>query len=209
MLKADFSYNKGGLILLFGIGLILFLMSILWEIFELFVFVGIMTMLFWIIMAMIGAEEDKEKRERMQSLLPVPIKQFGISRHLFVAISQMSMFLLWVILLFVTQPPEIGTAFRDMLCINALIFIVINIFVIFHDLKYSRFKNCRFIFLGSVFTMHILLVYFHIQGILQYPLNFNSASPKTLVETLVYQMIFLGLSYWDFHIFIRRKSFIS
>jgi len=209
MLKADFNYNKGGLIIFFGIGVILLLMSVIWEFFEFFVFVGIMTMLFWIIMAMIGAEEDKENRERMQALLPVPIKRFEIGRLLFVVITQTVMFLLWVILLFTTRPMEIGPAFRDILCINALIFIVIMIFVIFHDLKYSRCKRCRFIFLGGIFGILILFGYFHYLEIMQYPLNFNSSYPKTPLETLIFQAVCLGLFCWDFQIFIHRKSYIS
>lgn len=209
ILKADFKYNKGGLAILYGIGLILLPMVIVWKLLDIYVFMGITTMTFWIIMAMTGAEEDKEKRERLQSLLPVPIKEFGIVRLLFLLFAQTPMFLAWTTLLFITQPAELGSVFRDLLSINALIFITINIFVIFHDLKYSACKSCRFLFLGGVFGLLILFGYFHYLGIMRYPLNFGPVSYKSVPETIIFIGVCIGLFYWDFQIFIRRKSYIS
>jgi len=209
LLKADLNYNKGGLCFLFGIAIILFFISVIWKVIDLYVFTGIMTMIFWVIMAMIGAEEDKEKREHMQSLLPIPLKQFGVARLLFVILNQAFMFIIWTLLFFITQPVDMGPVFRDMLSLNALVLIVINVFVIFHDLKYTACKVCRFIFLGGVFGLLILFGYLHFRGVMRYPLNFGPAAYKSLIEVIIFNIVCLGLFFGDFQIFIRRKSFLT
>ena len=209
LLKADLNYNKGGLCFLFGIAIILFPMAAIWKVIDLYVFMGVMTMLFWIIMAMIGAEEDKEQRERKQSLLPIPLKQFGIVRQLFVIFNQAFMFILWILLLFIVQPVDMGPVFRDMLSMNALILIVISVFVIFHDLKYSACKICRFLFLVGVFGVLALFGYLHFLGIMRYPLNFGPVAYKSLIETIIFIIVCLGLIVWNFNIFIRRRSYLN
>ncbi len=209
ILNGDFSYYKSGVFILYGIGLIFFMMAVIWKLIDIYVFVSTLVMLFWVVTAMMGANEGKEKHVRMYSLLPVSVKDFASARMLFLIFLQTGIFLMGLFLFIIERVESRWQVLGDMLVMNAIVFIVVNIFIIYHDLKYSARRQGRFIFLGVVIILLISFIFLDIAGIMSYPLNFNCEYPKSLAEVIIFNLLCIVLFWWDFKIFLRRKSYVE
>lgn len=209
ILKGDFSYYKSGVLILCGTGLIFFIFTAVWNFVDVYIFTGTQVMVFWIVTAMMGTNEGKEKRIRMYSLLPVSVKDFARARMLFLLFLQAGIFFMWLVLLLIKRTWEFKPVFLEMLAMNAILFIVINIVVIYDDLKYSPRSQSRFFFLGGIALVFLFFIYFDISGIIPYPFKFHSSHPKSLMEVIIYNLLCIVLFWWDNKIFQGRKFYIE
>ncbi len=209
ILKGDFSYYKSGTCILYGMGMIFFMMAAVWNLIDIYIMSGTLVILFWLMAAIMGANEDKEKHIRRHSLLPVSVKEIGKARLLFLLFLQGGIFLMWMVLLVIERGEHKGQILRDLLVMNAMVLIVVNIFSLYHDLKYSASTYWRFILVGGIITLLIIFILLDIADIMSYPLNFNSCQPKSLTDVIIFNLVCIILFWWDYRIFLKRKSFIE
>ncbi|MFO7889848.1 MAG: hypothetical protein R6V04_05865 [bacterium] len=207
--KGDLSYYKSGVFILYGTGMIFFVMAAVWNFFDIYIFSSTMIMVFWVVTAMMGVNEGTEKHIRIYSLLPVSVKDFARARMLFLLFLQGGIFLLWLIFIIISNMESKWQVLKDILVMNAIVFIVVNIFIIFDDLKYSAKSWSRFIFAGAIFFLLIIFVLLDVADIMSYPLHFNTSQPKSLAEVIIFNIICIGLFWWEFDIFQKRKSYLE
>ncbi len=207
--KGEVRYYTSGVFILYGSGLIFFVMAAVWNLIDMYVFSSTMIMVFWMVTALMGINEGQEKHIRIYSLLPVSVKNFAGARMLFLIFLQGVNFLLWLILLSITHMEDKGQVLRDILVMNAIVFIVVNIFIIYDDLKHSAHNQRRFIFVGGVIMVLIIFILLEIADITSYPLNFNTDQPKSLAEVIVFYVICFGLFWWECKLFQKRIRFIE
>ena len=116
---------------------------------------------------------------------------------------------MWMVLLFIERGEYKGQILRDLLVMNAMVLIVVNIFSLYHDLKYSASTYWRFILVGGIITLLVIFFLLDIADIMSYPLNFNSCQPKSLADVIIFNLVCIILFWWDYRIFLKRRSFIE
>ena len=94
-----------------------------------------------------GSESDKEKRDRLLTSLPIPLKHYSVVRLLFVIFYQVGMFLILLIFYLLKVTPENSPVFWDIVTMNCYALIFISFFILYSDLKFYRSKHYRYIYL--------------------------------------------------------------
>lgn len=209
ILKADIIYNSVTISFVYAIAFILFFLDILSESVDVYMMMGVTTLSFYAGMWIIGASDNKEKRDRHQNLIPLPIKEQAFVRLIFCILFQAGITILWFILFFIKYVGEMNALLWDILSFNALNVIVVMPFVIFSDLGHSRVKAHRWVFLALVLFLLVFLIYLSIIDVLQYPLSFGSEIRKTPLEAFVYSIVCVGLIIYDYRIFLKRTSYLN
>ena len=97
LLKEDYTYHRITLFVVFAIGILMILLDIVLGSADIDMMMGTTTIAFFITMLIMGITEDGEKRERLQKLLPISLKQFGFVRLLFILVFQAGIAFLWII----------------------------------------------------------------------------------------------------------------
>jgi len=202
ILKAELSYNK--LMLFIAYGLVIFLkfgtiyQEIISSLIIAFISIGIM-----------GSESDKERRERLHVLLPIPIRKISFARLLFLIIFQSVMFILWMTTSAFETVENNQLVIWIMLTANALFLILINLLIIYTDLGFYLNKSWRYIFWGIVFLLVPVSAWLVYNGHLLLFLRGDAQTSSIILETLVYNFICLGFFYSSYKIFIARKSYLK
>jgi len=209
ILRADVTYHKWILVVAYVIGVLVLVGDAVLGIFSIDMLMGITTLSFYASMWIIGANENKERRDRFHTALPNPMKQLGAARLLFVVLFQAGMLLLWFTLFLGKYTSQADRIVWNMLSINALNVIVVCLFVIHHDLGFFRTRAYRIPFLAAVLSAFSLLILLSIDGLIHYPLNFGPDVRISPLETMIYHILCVGLIYFDFVLFVRRRSYLE
>lgn len=202
ILKADLAYDK--LVLFIAYGLVFFLKfgEFYQEIFSsliiAFIAIGIM-----------GSESDKERRERLQTLLPIPAKTLSVSRLLFVIIFQAGMFILWMITALVEPGGSPLLTICIMFTANALFLILINCLILYTDLGFYRNKRYRYIFWAVVLIIAPAIAWVFYNGKMLFFLQKSASMITVVVETIVYNLICLIFFFVNYKVFLGRSSYLK
>ena len=209
VLKTDIRYHKPVIGAVYGIGLIMLLCDIVFSVFDIHVIMGVTSVSFYVGMWIIGVTDDKEKRDRHQAALPIPIIRQSMVRLLFCVLFQTGITSVWLLLFLLKYTAEADPLIWDILSYNALNITVIMLFVIFADLGHLGTKAYRLIFLIGVLSIFFFLIYLSIIEVVQYPLNFGPDATKSPWEALLYTIVCAGLLYYDYTVFLKRKSYLN
>jgi len=209
ILKTEFSYTKHGLMLAYTIALLIFIVAAFWRSWNIFGYMTHTTINYFITMAILGSEGDKERRTRCYARLPVPPQQTAMVDWLYVTLIQLGMFLLWLGLLIFKPESATLRTFWGMLSQNGVILSVIMIFIIhthlgFYDTK--KYQRLNYVILFALILLAAGLAYFR---------QFNTVARffwhhyMSFSGALVGTLLWLGLSYLSVIIFVRRKSYLA
>ena len=209
ILKADIEYSKPTLIVAYSIGLVIMFFDIVFHIFDIDMLMGITTVTYFISMGIIGANDNKEKRDRFQTGLPNPLQQLGVARLLFVILFKAGMLVLWIALFLTKYTEDAHRIILNILSVNVFNIIVVTAFIIYSDLGYFRTKMYRIVFLVSTSLTFIFLIWLSLQNYVQYPLSFGPEIQNSSTEALIYHIICIGLIYFDYTIFLKRRSYLK
>lgn len=199
--KAELSYNKFGFLIAYALAFIIHFGGFYPQIASSMV-------IFFIAIGMMGSQSDKEKRDRLHSLLPIPIKQLAFIRLAFVFVFQLGFVVILLSHFFSAYFGKDNSAFWSILVANGFILSVINVFIIYTELGFFNKKRYRFTFLGII----IGVLNFIALGIfLGYLRSFviGSEFGKTPIHALIFNGICLGMFYLSYTLFIRRKSYLA
>ncbi|UCE20466.1 MAG: hypothetical protein JSV84_09065 [Gemmatimonadota bacterium] len=209
VLKADLQYHRLVIGTVYTIGIMMLIGDLALNIFDIYMILGITTLSFYAGMWIIGATDNKEKRDRHQTALPNSIERQSTVRLMFCVLFQTGLLIMWLLLLLLKYAGDANRLVWDIFSINALNLIIIMLFVIYADLGEVGKKLYRYLFLGSVLLILFFLIYLSIIDTLQYPLSFGPEIRKTPVETAVYNIVCIVLIYFDHIIFLKRRSYLD
>ena len=209
ILKAELDYTKESWMFAYVITLLFFIAAVYLESWDIFGYTANTTIVYFITMAIVGSEADKELRTRYYALLPIIPQQLAIMDLLYVTLFQLGMFLLWLcLLIFKTESATAGTLW-GMLSQNGFILSIITIFIIHHHLGFYGMKKYKRINYGILLALILAaagIAYFgHGKAVAQFLWRHYMSASGALVSTLLW----LGLSYLSVNIFVRRKSFLA
>lgn len=207
VLKAEVGYYKLGLIVNLIVVTSLFVLCMTRRIeFE---FYGAFTMMaYWITVALVGVADDKEKHDRLHAGLPVKTQSLAAVRVGFLLSYFCATLVLWLVLWAVTGFEDRGAVFREMISMMSLVFIVVNLIIIFTDLGFFSNRLYRIVYLSVVMALFGLLIVLAVLNIMAYPLNFGPGSPKSWIDMTAFAAVCIGLFVWDYRLFIRRHSYL-
>ncbi|MFQ5633470.1 MAG: hypothetical protein ACE5I1_32285 [bacterium] len=230
ILKAEFQYMKLGILIAYGIGVLLLILAINWGLDTRLDLAGVELRFFLpqfgnlyslmantstaviIAVIIIGVQSDQEKRDRFYARLPLPIRTTGLARLLFMLLFQAGMVLLWLILFLLEPPAETMKAIYTMIGVNEFWLGIIVVLLLWHDLgQYGTFK-----FRGLFLAVVGLVASGYAWSIFN---RFDEMSAQQLVDRfLFYQTpagaalvsgIFIGLLYLSIWVFARRRLYLE
>ena len=200
--KAELAYNKFGF-------LIAYVLALIFQIGEFYTQITSSMIIFFIAIGIMGSESDKEKRDRFHSLLPLPIKQLALIRMIFVLAFQVGFLVILLIKFFNTQFGTNNSVLWSILIANGFILSVINIFVIYTELGFFNTIKYRFILLGIIAIILIGLSLALYMGFLRTVFATGSNFAKSPFDALIINFICIGMFYFSYALFIRRKSYLA
>jgi hypothetical protein len=207
--QAEFEYHKTRLRLAVLAAIIFFLASLLRDSGAVYFLQGVTMVIFYAAMIIIGFYDDREKRDRLQAVLPVALPDFSASRLLFIILLQSAFFALWLIVYLIRHVPHDVNALWSMMSLQATMLTVVNLFILHHDLGYYETKRYRLVFFAALLAIFAGLFFLEQRMMVEGVLSFGPSKSKSLSHSLVSNAIALG-SFWLCHqAFMRRKSFLS
>lgn len=202
ILKADLAYNK--IIIFMAYGIIFFLkfgelyQQIFSSIIMAFIAIGIM-----------GSKSDNERRERLQTLLPIPAKTISLARLLFVIIFQAGIFFLWITTSLIGPTGSAVLTINTMLSANALLLILINMLILYTDLGYYQKTIYKFMFWIAIFVTGPVIIWLIYNGHGMLFLHKNASLSGIVGETIVYNLICLIFFVVNYKVFLGRISYLK
>ncbi|UCE06943.1 MAG: hypothetical protein JSW07_02570 [bacterium] len=202
ILKAELSYKKSGFIIAYVLALIV-------QIGEFYTQVTSSMLIFFIAIGIMGSQSDKEKRDRLHSMLPIPIKKLAFIRMVFVVVFQLGFLVILISHFFSAYFGKDNSAFWTILIANGFILSVINIFIIYTELGFFNTKKYRFIFLGIIGFILIAVALTLYLGFFRSFFVMGSNFAKSPRDALIFNLICFGMFYLSYVLFIRRKSYLA
>ncbi|HEX9654558.1 MAG TPA: hypothetical protein VGA99_12690 [bacterium] len=209
LLKAEIQYNKWGLAIGYTIGGLFLIAGFIWDMGGVYGLMGSILITYFITIAVVGAEIDKEKRDRLQALIPVTLKQLSWSRLLFLVVFQIGMLLLLFIAYLVHHLGKDSWALWAILCYNGIILVIISPFAIYHDLGFFGTRRYRLFFFCCLLFVAAALTGLLTSGYSRALVSFGSAYSKNWGNALFYNGLSALLLYLCRVIFLRRKSYLA
>jgi len=209
LLKTELDYTKEGLVFTYAIAVIFFIVAAALKSWDLFGYVMNTSITYFIAMAIIGSEEDKEGRTRHLAGLPVTPQQLAMLDVLYVALFQLGMVLLWLCLLIFKPEDAKPTTLWGMLSQNGLVLGVITMFMIHHHLSFFGEKKYHLVSYGLLLALALLVAGLILSGHLKAVARFLWNSYFSATGALASTFLWLSLSYLNIMIFVRRKSYLE
>lgn len=209
LLKAEIVYYKLSLFIVYSLCLLILLANMNFGIDGFYKLMGTSIIIAFISIGIMGAESDKEKRERFQASLPISIQQLSFVRLLFIVILQGGFFILWCIRYLIALNKIGMTDIYSMFCMNAFLFSVLNLFIIYSDLKfYNKFKY-RAIFWCIIVSSISILFYYLFNGYVRSFFSIGPTFEKTLWDAVFTNFIAFLLFCVSHIVFVNRKSYLA
>lgn len=209
ILKTELDYTKHGLMIAYLIALLLFIVTVLWEDWDISVYMIHTTIIYFITIGIIGSGSDKEKRTRYHAALPVTPQQRAIVDLLYITLVQAGMFLLWLCMLLFKPHSATASTFWRMFSLNGLLLGLIVIFIIHTHFGFygtKRYKLFDYAFLMLLIIVAIGISYLgYGDAVARFLWHHYMSASGALISTLLW----LSLSYLSMIIFVRRKSYLA
>ncbi|MGH7493164.1 MAG: ABC-2 transporter permease [bacterium] len=209
LLQAEFDYHKTRLRLALLAGFIFFLVTLTRDWDGVYGLQGVTMVIFYAAMIIVGSYDDREKRDRLQALLPVALPDFSASRLLFIILLQSAFFALWLIVYLVRHVPHDVQALWSMLSLQATMLTVVNLFIIHHDLGYYETRRYRLVFYAALLVIFAGLFSMEHHAWVENILSFGPSKSKSPSHALVSNIIAISSFSLCHRVFMRRKSFLS
>ncbi|MDH3216356.1 MAG: ABC-2 transporter permease [Candidatus Krumholzibacteria bacterium] len=164
---------------------------------------------FWITTGIMGSEADKERRDRLYSLMPIPRRHYSIARIVDLVITKLWLLLFWFVFLLVRPEGFTADKFWYMLSFSVIAMTIILVFVLYHDLGYFQTWRYRIGLLATGVLVIAVLIFGGLSGRFA-GLNIgHDALTNNPTAFLVYAVLFLTMASACVGVFMRRRSYVA
>jgi len=206
-LKADLAYYKLNLLIGMSISILMAIVLLALGFADFSILLTNSFFVYFINIGFIGAAADKDKRDRHDTLLPLPIRETAVSRLLFAIFFQLGLLALWLLFLIFSGEEFTPRLICRMFSINAMNLAIVALFVIHHDLGFLNGKKYSYGFLGLIFIVAGFLAYLgKMRAVWEFIFDTLYVSPA---GALLFSLIAAGLYILSINIFVRRKSYLA
>lgn len=210
LLKADLSYYKFNLLIGIAISVLMAIVLLALGFADFSILLTNSFFVYFFNIGFIGADADKDKRDRHDTLLPLSIREIAVSRLLLVIFFQLGLLALWFIFLLFSGEEAAPRTICRMFSVNAMNLAIVALFVIHHDLGFfdgKKYLRITYGFLGIIGIVAGLLVYFKkMRAVWEFIFDTLYPSPA---GALLSSLIAAGLYFLSINIFVRRKSYLA
>lgn len=210
LIKADLRYASSGLAFGYGICLLFLIGGFIFDLGGFYALLGQVMITFFITIAIVGSEWDKEKRDRLHAMLPVPRRQVSIGRLLFVLLALVGTWPIQLVRLSYDWPLLSASVLWDVLAVNAFILAVVAFFSIVSDLNHFGtwiFKVVAWLVLVVVVASVIAL---SVNGFVDWRFfAIGESIRKSPIDAAANVAIVLLLNWINHRIFLRRKFYLA
>jgi hypothetical protein len=209
ILKAEFSYTRDALILAYTIAAIVLVLALTvngWDIYD---YMSNTTVVYFILMGILGIGTINEKRYRYLSTLPVSPQELAIVDGLYVIFVQFGMVLLWMLYLLISRESLTPEVLWAMIANSASILSVITIVGIHYHLGFfgtDKYKRLNWLLL-LIFLLTMAGIGYagKIDGVVRFMWPHYASRHGALASVL----LCLALSVLSANLFVRRKSYLA
>ena len=210
VLKAEFEYNKGIVLTAYSLTSLTLIACLLWEVGGVYFLSSINVIIFFFCRPIMGSRSDKEKRDRLYVVLPVTLKRTSMNRILFTVLFQAGIFCIWGLLFFFDHFGHDNQAIWTMITTSAFVIMVMAFFALYHDFGYFQTGKYRIIYITTLlFFFSGLILAINSGYVSPERLSFGTNNQKTFWDTFIYILLCLSMLVFNYHLFIRRKSYLS
>ena len=217
IILSKLEYFKYLHIYVYGLTILLFIMALLFETFDVYEFMIISSIIFFIMVIIGGLSSDGEKRERLYALLPLSVRTIGKQRLLFIILYQMSFFLLWLILYLTRYVQEDQGVIWTMISTVVFNLIIVCLFLLYGDLGFYGIRFHKPILLLIIACSFILysvkISNFESDASFQFEIGTTLEAYKGFFE-LPFGALFMSvlagmIHYISYEIYINRRSYLA
>jgi len=206
-LKADLEYYKLNLLIGMTISVLMAVVLLLLGFADFKILLINSFFVYFANIGFIGADADKDKRDRHDTLLPVAIREMAVSRLLFAIFFQLGLLVLWFVFFMLSDETVTARVICRLFSTSAMNLAIVALFVIHHDLGFLNGKKYSYGFLGLIFIVAGFLAY---SGKMRaaWGFIFDTLYPSP-AGALLFSLIAAGLYFLSIKIFVRRKSYLA
>ena len=209
-LIAEFKYNKGVVIPAYLAAVLMLLLGRIWDLDGVYGLSAATTIIYFVCIPIMAMRSDKEKRDRLYLRLPLTLKQTSATRLLFMILFQGGLFFLWGIVFFTDHLGHDNQAIWTMMTTSAFVIMVIMFFAINHDLGYFNTPIYRIFYFTILILCFTGLIVSVISGnVNAETISFGNKHQKVFWDTIIYGVLCFGLVYFNYRLFMWRKSYLS
>ncbi len=157
----------------------------------------------------IGSYDEKEKRERLHALLPVPRRKLGIARMALLLLLLAGFNIIWFIGVMAAGKGLELSYLYYMFSSNAFFWLIVVLIAIFLDLGHFGKKNYRRIFASLWALLVVLIIWLTLAGKIIPVLEYIFLPYTTPAGAAVFVLLAAGLFCLDVVIYTRRKSYLK
>ncbi len=216
VLKTEFRYHKtvitatyvlGGLFL--GATLLSDIMKSMDSPMATWSWMSVVTTAYIFLLIHIGSHDEKEKRDRLHSLLPIPRGKLGITRLALLIFFQAGFGIIWLVGVMAAGKGLDLAYLYYMLSSNAFFFLTVAFIAIYLDLGHFGRNTYRRIFIGLMALLLVLIIWFTLAGNIIPVLEYIFEPYTTPAGAAIFVFMAAGLFYLDVIIYMRRKSYLA
>ena len=206
MLKTEFEYNKGVVIPAYLVAVFISLL----DLDGVYGLSAACAIIYFVCIPIMTIRMDKEKRDRLYLRLPLALKEASAARLLFIILFQGGLFFLWSIVFFTGHFGHDNQAIWTMITTSAFVIMVITFFAIYHDLGYFNTPTYRIIYFTILILFFVGLIGSIMNGYISpEAISFGNKHQKIFWDTIIYGLLCSGMVYFNYHLFMWRKSYLS
>ena len=205
-LIAEFKYNKGVVIPAYLVAVFM----LLWDLDGVYGLSAACAIIYFVCIPIMTIRMDKEKRDRLYLRLPLALKEASATRLLFIILFQGGLFFLWSIVFFTDHFGHDNQAIWTMITTSAFVIMVITFFAIYHDLGHFNTPMYRIIYFTILILFFVGLIGSIMNGYMPpEAISFGNKHQKIFWDTIIYGLLCSGMVYFNYHLFMWRKSYLS
>jgi len=165
---------------------------------------------FWVSTGIMRSKANKERRDRLYTLLPLPLTHLSRVRVLDVLLSKAYLLLYWIVFLLVRPAGFAIDKFWYMLSFSALAVSIVLGLKIHHDLGYFNHRKPRYV----LYTLFVVFLAVLIWGgtnqeFQDYAARYHDQLTNNPYAFAVWAVVLLALTRLSMVVFARRASYVA
>jgi len=156
----------------------------------------------------IGGHQDQEKRDRLNAVLPISVKQLGIARWALLIFVQAGFAAISLAGVMIANSFALESLFQ-LLSSNAFLFMIVSFIAVYLELGHFGTQKYRRLFVGLLVLFLVLIGLLVLSGRIITFLKNIFEPYKTPEGAAIYTLLAIGLFFLNVIIFTRRRSYLS
>lgn len=209
LIKMEYAYTRTGLAVYAMITTGLWIFAVVQEGWDLGFFMRNTGIILIATVGIVGSQIDSEKRDRIYTGLPVPIRVISIVRTAYIGMMLVALMGVWTAFMLLSPQGASWASVFSIITSACLVMIGYSIFALSHDFGFYGTYKYRWILWGVVTISLAVAIVMLIEGAFEPMWLDYSAFLKTFNGVLVHVPLGIVAGLCTMQVFVRRRSFLK